>query len=164
MTFAICARGICGWLSGWTQVFLQGLHQGQIHKLQQRFVTQFVLHLWWLQNDALVAQMEGMSHEEQQQFLAAQVEERVSLFNFIACMTCICLYNADVTCCMEACPTEDSVWYSAAYTSVSLAASQHSHFTCFVYFVVHASLATPEKDTVHVLQRWQDCESRTLLS
>ena len=52
--------------------------------------------------------MEGMSHEEQQQFLAAQVEERVSLFSFIACMTCICLYNADVTCCMETCPTEDS--------------------------------------------------------
>ena len=30
-----------------------------------------------LQNDALVAQMEGMSHEEQQQFLAQQVTERV---------------------------------------------------------------------------------------
>ena len=32
-----------------------------------------------MQNDALVAQMEGMSHEEQQQFLAQQVTERVSL-------------------------------------------------------------------------------------
>lgn len=32
-----------------------------------------------MQNDALVAQMEGMSHEEQQQFLAQQVNERVSL-------------------------------------------------------------------------------------
>ena len=31
-----------------------------------------------MQNDALVAQMEGMSHEEQQHFLAAQVQERVS--------------------------------------------------------------------------------------
>lgn len=31
-----------------------------------------------IQNDALVAQMEGMSHEEQQHFLAAQVKERVS--------------------------------------------------------------------------------------
>lgn len=30
------------------------------------------------QNDALVGQMEGMSHEEQQQFLAAQVEERLN--------------------------------------------------------------------------------------
>ncbi|DBA69820.1 TPA: hypothetical protein ACH3X2_012539 [Trebouxia sp. C0005] len=29
------------------------------------------------QNDALVAQMEGMSHEEQQHFLAAQVQERL---------------------------------------------------------------------------------------
>lgn len=32
-----------------------------------------------MQNDALVAQMEGMSHEEQQQFLAQQVTEQVSL-------------------------------------------------------------------------------------
>ena len=32
-----------------------------------------------MQNDALVAQMEGMSHEEQQQFLAQQVTERVNL-------------------------------------------------------------------------------------
>ncbi len=31
-----------------------------------------------MQNDALVAQMEGMSHEEQQNFLAAQVKQRVS--------------------------------------------------------------------------------------
>ena len=36
-------------------------------------------HLCVVQNDALVAQMEGMSHEEQQQFLAQQVTERVSL-------------------------------------------------------------------------------------
>ena len=32
-----------------------------------------------MQNDALVAQMEGMSYEEQQQFLAQQVTEQVSL-------------------------------------------------------------------------------------
>ncbi len=38
-----------------------------------------------MQNDALVAQMEGMSHEEQQDFLAAQVKERVSNVQFVAC-------------------------------------------------------------------------------
>ena len=32
-----------------------------------------------MQNDALVAQMEGMSHEEQQQFLKQQVTDTVSL-------------------------------------------------------------------------------------
>lgn len=31
-----------------------------------------------LQNDALVAQMEGMSEDERQQFLAEQITERVS--------------------------------------------------------------------------------------
>lgn len=32
-----------------------------------------------MQNDALVAQMEGMSEEERQQFLAEQVTEQVSI-------------------------------------------------------------------------------------
>lgn len=31
-----------------------------------------------MQNDALAAQMEGMTHEEQQQFLAAEMQNRVS--------------------------------------------------------------------------------------
>lgn len=51
-----------------------------------------------MQNDALVAQMEGMSHEEQQQFLAQQVTEQVSLPTVSPCHIKVHLMSYSVLC------------------------------------------------------------------